>query len=113
MCLFSNVKKIFIFQQLLSISSQTGQLADRQIGMLEDHGVRDQELHREGVGFSFVLIRVELCPGIHKDRVRFLMKEQVPQLMGENEALLRLCEPFIQIDDMIPLEVLVKPTDTL
>ena len=31
--------------------------------------------------------------------------------MGENKALLRLCEPFIQIDDMIPLEVLVKPTD--
>lgn len=27
--------------------------------------------------------------------------------MGENKALLRLCEPFIQIDDMIPLEVLV------
>ena len=111
MCLFSNVKKIFIFQQLLSISSQTGQLADRQIGMLEDHGVRNQKLHREGVGFPFIFVRVELCPGIHKDRIRFLVQKQVPQLMGENEALLRLCEPFIQIDDIIPLEVLVKPTD--
>mgnify|MGYP004491407137 FL=1 len=31
--------------------------------------------------------------------------------MGENEALFRLCESLIQIDDIIPLEVLVKPTD--
>lgn len=31
------MQKIFIFQQLLGVSGQAGQLADRQTGMLDFH----------------------------------------------------------------------------
>ena len=70
------MKKIFIFQQLLGVSGQAGQLADRQIGMLEDHGVRNQKLHREGAGFPFVFVRVNCVMESIKIAFAFLCRNR-------------------------------------
>lgn len=73
--------------------------------------VSDQEMHGESIRFHFILVGVEMGPGVHKDGVGLFMKKHMAKFMGTYKKLFMFWKIFSNINDVVSLEILVKAAD--
>ena len=67
-----------------------------------------EKIGGELVCFCFIATGDQEGAGVHKYPIKPPVEERVAQFMGTHKASSGLVQPWIQIDDMAPFQILIK-----